>query len=84
MGSTNKRFNKLKNALQNLHLLPSRLYCRLWNHTKSCHKGSRAQEIYSNTADREFHPAPKIDRINFYKFIILDIFALVKKIDLKY
>jgi len=22
--------------LQNLHLLPSRLYCRLWNRTKSC------------------------------------------------
>lgn len=22
--------------LQNLHLLPSRLYCRLWNCTKSC------------------------------------------------
>jgi len=26
----------------NLHLLPSRLYCRLWNHTKSCLNGSRA------------------------------------------
>ena len=37
------------------HLLPSRLYCRFWNYTKSCRC-----RLADYTADREFHPALKI------------------------
>jgi hypothetical protein len=37
------------------YLLPSRLYCRFWNLTKSC-----ALALADFTADREFHPALKI------------------------
>lgn len=37
------------------YLLPSRLYCRFWNHTKSCRT-----RLADYTADREFHPALKI------------------------
>ena len=37
------------------HLLPSRLYCRFWNRTKSCRC-----RLADYTADREFHPALKI------------------------
>ena len=36
------------------NLLPSRLYCRFWNCTKSC-----AGALADYTADREFHPALK-------------------------
>ena len=34
-------------------------------------KGSRAQELCSITADREFHPAPKIDRYEIIKLLYL-------------
>lgn len=42
------------------HLLPSRLYCRFWNRTKSRANGSYAVAFADYTADREFHPALKI------------------------
>ena len=37
------------------------------------------REYFLITVDREFHPAPKIDRINFYNLIILEVSILVKK-----
>ena len=43
------------NLPRNSNLLPSRLYCRFWNCTKSC-----AGALADYTADREFHPALKI------------------------
>ena len=39
-----------------ISLLPSRLYCRFWNLTKSCFHQRKLADF---TADREFHPALK-------------------------
>ena len=52
-------------SAKNLHLLSSRLYCRLWNHTISATLPLhcvhwREKRVADFTACREFHPAPKI------------------------
>ncbi len=52
-------------SAKNLHLLSSRLYCRLWNHTISATLPLhcvhwREKRVADFTAGREFHPAPKI------------------------
>ncbi len=63
---------KIQESLLLHHLLPSRLYCRLWNHTRSCpkHRLAGLRNCLSFTAGRELHPAPKIVRYNVYKYII--------------
>ena len=54
-------------AAASSYLLPSRLYCRFWNCTKSRAHGSYAVAFADYTADREFHPALKIyDYMNHY------------------
>ena len=57
---TKKRTQKNCHSFQ-ISLLPSRLYCRFWNLTKSC-----AFALADFTADREFHPALK-SSLFFYK-----------------
>ena len=45
-------------------LLSSRLYCRLWNHTKSCLK-----KLAGYTAGWDLHPTPK----NSYSYVTIII-----------
>ena len=60
-----------KTALTSYHLLPSRLYCRLWNFTKSTFR------LVGCTTGRESHPALK-NSYFFYKFMICTLKCFVK------
>ena len=60
-----------KTALTSYHLLPSRLYCRLWNFTKSTFR------LVGCTTGRESHPALK-NFYFFYKFMICTLWCFVK------
>ena len=60
-----------KTALTSYHLLPSRLYCRLWNFTKSTFR------LVGCTTGRESHPALKNSYL-FYKPMICTLKCFVK------